>query len=192
MRPSGNCSAHSTWSRSFDVSLSIEDHSRPRRSLNSEAELSADGGAACDLNGGKLRRPPHAGKSGVKPVLDHGRVRGGHQVEVQRLTGMHDLSAPERKGSLSFAADAPSERRPPKPGGMTFTVRYTLRLTTVLSMYAVPVIFRVATPSGVPLLAGGDGHAAAAADARRARAGRSTASATKLRARSVKSALRAR
>src|SRR6478672_10582061 len=98
------------------------------------------------LDGRELRVNPIR-KVGFKAVLDHGRVRGGHQVEVQLLTGLHDRSTPERKEACHLRRIA--ERTPAaEPGGITFTVRYRLRLTTVLSTYAVPVIFSVVTPSG--------------------------------------------
>ena len=70
---------------------------------------------------------------GVESVLDHGRVRRGHNVEMQRLAGMHHL-APEYKkachlrtfdlrtlaaGSATAAVPATAA----EPGGITFTVR---------------------------------------------------------------------
>jgi hypothetical protein len=58
----GSCSAHSIWSRSLEVSLSIEDQSRLRRSC----APGAAGSSGMGLNGGQLG-VGSGGKSGWNP-----------------------------------------------------------------------------------------------------------------------------
>ena len=78
MRPSGNCSAHSIWSRSFDVSLSIEDHSRLRRSC----APGTAGSSGCASIAASCWSVPWR-EIGLKAVFEHDGVGCRDQIEMR-------------------------------------------------------------------------------------------------------------
>ena len=98
-RPSTR-SANSIWSRSREVSLSMDDQSRPRRSRT----LAAGAGGGAERMWATCSSVP-GGKSGMKALAHHLGERGGGEIEGGRRHGSVRLPRDWPSG-----ADAPAAR----------------------------------------------------------------------------------